>query len=169
VTGYSAVAIPNLYTALQRSKQKRSMSTVCHLARAIDAYAEKQGQYPRPGYIGPVSAIAPLLGTNVPPVVDGWNHPVLYHATAHHYALRATGRDGVNDGKMYGMELSLDTDIVLADGQFLRVPTYICGDLGRGDDWDTKKYGKCSGCHPARVRPSWQNAPHGNREADHAR
>ena len=118
--GCAAIAIPNLYTALQRSKQKRSMAALRDLGEAVEGFAAVHGSNPRAGYYGPVSAIAPMLGANVPPVVDGWNRPVLYHASAKHYVLRSTGRDGKNDGMLDGDTTSFDDDIVFSDGVFMR-------------------------------------------------
>jgi type II secretory pathway pseudopilin PulG len=120
VAGCAAIAIPSLYTAMHRARQKRSMAVLRDLGVAIEAYTVKHGSLPRLGYYGPVSAIAPLLGAKGPPVVDGWNHPILYHASAKHYVLRSTGRDGKNDGLLSGATTNLDDDIVYADGLFQR-------------------------------------------------
>ncbi|HEY6137968.1 MAG TPA: hypothetical protein VI670_09425 [Thermoanaerobaculia bacterium] len=119
IAGCAAYAVPNLYTALQRSKQKRSMTALRNLGEAIEAFANVHGSYPRAGYFGPVSAIAPMLGKNAP-VVDGWDHPLLYHASAKHYVLRSTGRDGKNDGLLDGDTTNYDDDIVFSDGVFMR-------------------------------------------------
>jgi type II secretory pathway pseudopilin PulG len=120
VAGCTALAVPNLYTAMQRAKQKRSMGTLRDLGMAVDAYAAAHGSLPRAGYFGPVIAIVPALGKNAPPAVDGWNHPILYHASAKHYVLRSTGRDGRNDGMLEGDTTNFDDDIVFADGVFMR-------------------------------------------------
>jgi hypothetical protein len=119
IAGCAAYAVPNLYTELQRSKQKRSLTALRDLGNAVEDYATTHGSYPRTGYYGPVSAIAPVLGKNAP-VVDGWDHPLLYHASAKHYVLRSTGRDGKNDGLLEGNTTNFDDDIVFSDGVFLR-------------------------------------------------
>ncbi len=111
VTGCAAFAIPNLYTALQRAKQKRSMSALRDLGVAIDNYAAKHGTFPPAGDYGRA--------------VDGWNHPILYHASAKHYVLRSTGRDGKNDGFFDGATTSFDDDIVFGDEVFRRFPSGV--------------------------------------------
>jgi hypothetical protein len=110
VTVCAVFAIPNLYTALQRAKQKRSMSALRDLGVAIDNYA-KHGTFPPAGYHGWV--------------VDGWNHPILYHASAKHYVLRSTGRDGRDDGFFDGVTTSFDDDIVFGDEVFRRFPSGV--------------------------------------------
>ncbi|MFN2386310.1 MAG: prepilin-type N-terminal cleavage/methylation domain-containing protein, partial [Thermoanaerobaculia bacterium] len=42
----AAIAIPNLLNAVQRGKQKRSMSDMRALATAVEAYAVDNNQYP---------------------------------------------------------------------------------------------------------------------------
>src|ERR1019366_9008894 len=90
-------------------------------------------------------AVTPLIPQKLP-VVDGWGHPIIYHGSKNHFALRSTARDGINDHRIdSGLTKNLDDDVLYADGRFLRVMDGICGggDL-KGDDWDVKKYGECS-------------------------
>ena len=42
----AAIAIPNLLNAVQRGKQKRTMSDMRALATAVEAYAVDNNQYP---------------------------------------------------------------------------------------------------------------------------
>ena len=119
VAGCSAYVIPSFYDALQRSKMKRSMADLRIWAEAIEEHMTRHDTAPRPGYAGPVAGIASLVAAKAP-VVDGWGHPILYHASAKHYALRSTGRDGVNDRRTEGVTTSYDDDIVIADGVFER-------------------------------------------------
>jgi type II secretory pathway pseudopilin PulG len=165
----AACALPNLYTAMQRSKQKQSLATMRDWSTAAEAYAVKNGTYPRPGYNGPVSALAPLLSKNLP-AVDGWGHPILYHASKNHYALRSTARDGINDHRLtYAATTDFNDDVLYADGTFIRAPEGICGRDGEPDTWDVKKYGECSSCHPHRIAPKWQNATRGTDQDQHSR
>src|SRR5215472_6010715 len=85
----AAIAIPNLLTAVQRGKQKRTMSDMRALATAIEAYAVDHSQYPVAtscptgvtGMIGSVGAIdaasfSLLSPTYVsqPQKMDGWGN-----------------------------------------------------------------------------------------------
>jgi len=117
LAGLVALDVPNIYTAMQRAKQKRTMVALRTWAEGIDAYVTKHGAAPRAGYAGPVSGIASLVKG---PLVDGWGHPLLYHAMANHYLVRSTGRDGENDHLVEGITTGYDDDIVLADGVFSR-------------------------------------------------
>jgi hypothetical protein len=151
---FVALAAPNVYTAMQRSKQKRTYAALVGWGTVIDAYGTANGSYPRAGYYGPVSGITPLLSQKLP-VVDGWGHPIIYHGSKNHYALRSTARDGVNDHRVdRGLTKELDDDVLYADGRFVRVMEGICGGSDGFDDWDVKKYGECASCHPAHVRHS---------------
>jgi type II secretory pathway pseudopilin PulG len=152
--GLAAMAAPNLYRAMQYSKQKRTYATLRDWGTAIDDYRSKHGTYPSAGYYGPVAGLTPLI-TRKLPIVDGWGHPLLYHGTKNHYALRSTARDGVNDHRAEpGVTRHFDDDALYADGGFVRVMEGICGDGNTVDDWDVKKYGECASCHPAHVRHS---------------
>jgi type II secretory pathway pseudopilin PulG len=154
LAGFAAIAAPNLYKAMQYAKQKRTYATLRDWGLAIDHYKSTHGSYPRAGYYGPVAGLQ-LLPSQKLPVVDGWGHPVIYHGTSNHYAIRSTARDGVNDHRVDpGRTTHFDDDALYADGGFVRVSNGICGGDDTVDDWDVKKYGECSSCHPAHVRHS---------------
>ena len=119
VAGCLAVAIPNVYTTMQRSRQKRTMADLRTWVEDIEAYMTKHGTAPRRGYAGPIAGIAPLVASKAP-ATDAWGHPFLYHASANHYSIRSTGRDGKNDHLVSGKGKSFDDDILFADGIFQR-------------------------------------------------
>jgi len=150
----AAYVAPNLYTAMQRSKQKRTYATLRDWGLLVEAYESTHGSYPRAGYYGPVDGLTPLIASKLP-VVDAWGHPLLYHGSKSHYALRSTARDGVNDHRIdLGVTTNFDDDALYADGRFVRVTKGMCGGTDGTDDWDVKKYGECASCHPAHVRHS---------------
>src|SRR5215218_3161012 len=62
----AAIAIPNLLTAMQRSKQKRTMADIRMIASAAEAYASDNNEYPRT-----LDALAPKYVARVP-AMDGW-------------------------------------------------------------------------------------------------
>src|SRR5258708_8123028 len=74
----AAIAIPNLLTAMQRSKQKRTMADIRTIATCVEAYATDKNAYPS---VNSVEELRPLL---VPtyvkslPVVDGWGKALRY-------------------------------------------------------------------------------------------
>src|SRR5258708_35542202 len=79
----AAIAIPNLLTAMQRAKQKRTMADIRSIATAWEARATDMNKYNAAGAsypaIGGVSRDDPnsyLSPTHNKPVpkTDGWNH-----------------------------------------------------------------------------------------------
>ena len=85
----AAIAIPNLLNAVQRGKQKRTMSDMRALATAIEAYAVDNNVYPAATctagiYTTTAVTLATTSFTNLtptyiaqPPKVDGWGQFLL--------------------------------------------------------------------------------------------
>src|SRR5215470_13763774 len=86
----AAIAIPNLLNAVQRGKQKRTMSDMRALATAVESYAVDNNVYPIASCVGGLYTTA---GTQVdtssfqlltptyiaqPPKQDGWGHFIKY-------------------------------------------------------------------------------------------
>jgi general secretion pathway protein G len=91
----AAIAIPNLLNAVQRGKQKRSMSDMRALATAIEAYAVDNNAYPAAttcaGGIYTTTAVVLSTGSfsNLSPTyiaqapkIDGWGTFLLYGSDA---------------------------------------------------------------------------------------
>src|SRR6266705_5644167 len=82
----AAIAIPNLLNAVQRGKQKRTMSDMRALATAVEAYAVDNNSYPPascPSGLATIIAAAAAVDSasfsklsptyiGQPPKVDGW-------------------------------------------------------------------------------------------------
>src|SRR5215472_11942494 len=103
----AAIAIPNLLNAVQRGKQKRTMSDMRALAMAVEAYAVDTNAYPsascNPGIFTAAGAVlttdsftnlTPTYISQVP-VADGWGNFMAYalSATTNQYMIRSYGRD----------------------------------------------------------------------------
>ena len=134
----AAIAIPNLLNAVQRGKQKRTMSDMRALATAIEAYAVDNNKYPSgacatgvytadstaPADATSFTILSPTYIAN-PPRVDGWGR---YVAFAHdgnnnHYRIESGGRDGAFSwSNTCGTTTDFNDDIVYADGAFLQWP-----------------------------------------------
>jgi len=136
----AAIAIPNLLNAVQRGKQKRTMSDMRALATAIEAYAVDNNVYPVPT----ASAACPVftdvgaaLGTNsftrlkptyiaVPPMQDGWGAFLFYgsDAAGNNYAIASGGRDRTApvDPATCGTTTNFNDDIVYSNGTFIKWP-----------------------------------------------
>ena len=133
----AAIAIPNLLNAVQRGKQKRTMSDMRALATAVEAYAVDNNSYPPAScpagltaIIGSASAVdaasfSKLSPTYIgqPPKVDGWGEFVYYANDTNDYAIRSTGRDkAITALGTCGTTTDFNNDIVYANGSFVCWP-----------------------------------------------
>jgi len=132
----AAIAIPNLLNAVQRGKQKRSMSDMRALATAVEAYAVDNNQYPAaacPGgvYTATGTALTSASFTNLsptyiadPPRKDGWQRFYLYSLSSdsQQYNIRSLGRDGIVTTISCGTTTNFNDDILYSNGTFLQWP-----------------------------------------------
>ncbi len=133
----AAIAIPNLLNAVQRGKQKRTMSDTRSLATAIEAYAVDNNVYPTAtacaaglftdlGTAVDTGSFTKLTPTYIaqPPKVDGWGEFYLYNvrANGNDYNIRSKGRNKVTDAIVCGTTTNFNDDILYADGTFLQWP-----------------------------------------------
>ena len=133
----AAIAIPNLLNAVQRGKQKRTMSDMRALATAVEAYAVDNNVYPAASCnaglftAGTENALATNSFTNLtptyiaqPPLSDGWGRFMKYALGANNndYRIRSSGRDGSDQSLVCGTTTNFNDDIVYADGTFIQWP-----------------------------------------------
>ena len=135
----AAIAIPNLLTAMQRSKQKRTMADMRTIATAWEARATDVNRYNAAGAITmpttPVSvsaltgALAPTYVKLLPPK-DGWGNSWNFSAdrdfstttAAQEYAVRSLAKNGTTDTLVYGATTNFNDDIVFTNGVFIQYP-----------------------------------------------
>jgi len=137
----AAIAIPNLLNAVQRGKQKRTMSDMRTLATAVEAYAVDNNTYP-PGatcgagvLIGNYPAVASTFHDQIaptyvaePPMVDAWSHAYGYLTAnaGQQYAIGSGGRDGSGGASLSssncGTTTNFNDDIVYSNGTFVSWP-----------------------------------------------
>jgi len=134
----AAIAIPNLLTAMQRSKQKRTMADARTIATAWEARATDVNRYNAAGFTLPGQTISIdnlssfLSPTYVRtfPARDGWGTPwemdsdqAWAAATAAQvYVIRSYGKNGLSDTVVDGATTNFDCDIVYSNGTFLTYP-----------------------------------------------
>jgi type II secretion system protein G len=133
----AAIAIPNLLNAVQRGKQKRTMSDMRALATAVEAYAVDNNNYPaaacNAGLFtnGTYNTLAVSSFTNLtptyiaqPPKTDGWGRFMQYalDAASNNYSIKSLGRDGTSATIVCGTTTNFNDDIVYADGTFIQWP-----------------------------------------------
>jgi general secretion pathway protein G len=137
----AAIAIPNLLTAINRAKQKRTMVDMRNLASAWEARNLENGRYNAaaagiPGADKPVlltdlsTALSPTYMRTMPRF-DGWGFELTAYVSddwgsstnAQTYALLSPGKDGsVATTITMGATTSFDCDIVYSNGAFLAYP-----------------------------------------------
>jgi general secretion pathway protein G len=135
----AAIAIPNLLTAMQRSKQKRTMADMRTIATAWEARATDLNKYNAAGLTLPSISIAGqnlsdfLAPTYVKsfPTKDGWGNPWAFYAdqawgsatAAQVYAIVSKGKDGTAQASPAGgATTAFDCDIIYSNGTFLQYP-----------------------------------------------
>jgi general secretion pathway protein G len=132
----AAIAIPNLLNAVQRGKQKRSMSDMRALATAVEAYAVDNNQYPAAAcpagsYTAATTALTTASFTNLSPTYianaprkDGWQRFYMYGLSgdSQAYAIRCLGRDGNATAFACGTTTNFNDDILYSNGTFLQWP-----------------------------------------------
>jgi len=129
----AAIAIPNLISAMNRARQKRTMSDMRSVAIAWEARATELGQYSAAGMSMCCSAVVPtaevremLAPTFIKELVevDGWSNGLVYsindEGTA--YMVRSYGRDGSAETLTGGATQDFDCDIVYSNGSFVQYP-----------------------------------------------
>ena len=127
----AGVAIPNLLSAIERGKQKRSLADVRTISAVCEQYFIDNGNYPGPteGWV-PVETIAEQLEPvyiRVLPREDGWASPILFWSDGSSYRIVSNGKDGEMDrdwSQPFETQETADPgqDIVFGDGQFLTRP-----------------------------------------------
>jgi type II secretion system protein G len=130
----AAIAIPNLLTAMQRSKQKRTMADMRSVATSWEARATDVNQYTAAGNltlppimtdgIGGLATMLQPTYIKQLPQKDGWNNLYAVYADANEYAIISYGKNGEPEGSSFpgGPTTSFDNDIVFQNGSFTQYP-----------------------------------------------
>lgn len=131
---FAAIAIPNLLTAMERSKQMRTMADMRAIATALEAYGEDhlQEEYP-PGPT--VASLRPFLQPSYVktlPAFDGWTNDYMYAPLPKRgYVIVSAGKDMTFDHQpeeySAGTTQNFDCDIVYSNGEFVQQPGGIQG------------------------------------------
>jgi general secretion pathway protein G len=137
----AAIAIPNLLTAMQRSKQKRTMADLRTIATAWEARATDTNKYNAAGAVSVPGTAVSLsnLSANLSPTYiktfpdkDGWGNPWGFYAdqawgtgtAAQVYAIVSGGKDGAINisSDNAGATTNFDCDIIYSNGTFVTYP-----------------------------------------------
>jgi len=133
----AAIAIPNLLNAVQRGKQKRTMSDMRTMATAVEAYAVDNNYYPAGQCAGKFTAISTVLtDTSLsrlsptyianPVKKDGWSNFLAYNTDSptvnQEYGFRSRGRDNSAGAITCTTTTNFNDDILYSNGGFLQFP-----------------------------------------------
>ena len=126
----AAIAIPNLLTAMQRSKQKRTMADMRSIATSWEARATDTNQYTAAALtMVTVGMNATTLTTILTPTYiktlptrDAWNQAYLLGASKDEYTIWSYGRDTTAGSADGGATTSFDCDIIFGNGVFVQYP-----------------------------------------------
>lgn len=122
----AAIAIPNLLNAIDRGKQKRTMSDLRSVGTAIESYAVDMNFYPSGSLAGVEGVLEPVYIKTMP-TRDGWNNTLVWTDGAVVNQGYTVGSGGKNGGALTvvgtGGGTALFNDaIIFSDGQFVQYP-----------------------------------------------
>jgi len=123
----AALAIPNLRDAMDRARQKATMSNMRSIGNALELYSVSNNTYPRglsdAGGAALSSVLSPVYMRTVPPT-DEWNNPwhVDTNATGSQYTIVSHGRDGQPGSNSGGSTSGIDCDIIYTNSSFYQWP-----------------------------------------------
>ena len=139
----AAIAIPNLLTAMQRAKQKRTMADMRTIATAWEARATDVNRYNAAGASLPSASMTGNIALYLAPTyvksfptVDGWGNAYKFWASvswgdpssvaaAQVYAIQSAGKNGsfdISSTFTVGPTTNFDCDIIYSNGVFLAYP-----------------------------------------------
>ncbi len=140
----AAIAIPNLLTAMQRSKQKRTMADIRSIATAWEARATDVNKYNAAGAIslpavdmaaGMTAALSPTYIKQLP-LNDGWSAAYRFRsdvafsgtANAQTYLIWSAGKPATSTFQTApagGATTKFECDILFSNGSFIQYPEGI--------------------------------------------
>ena len=123
----AALAFPNLRNAMDRAKQKATMTNMRGIGNALEMYSVDHNTYPRGltavGGSTLSGLLSPLYMRTVPPT-DEWNNPwqVDTNATGSQYTIISYGRDGAPGNNPGGSTSDINCDIIYTNSSFYQWP-----------------------------------------------
>jgi type II secretion system protein G len=129
----AAIAIPNLLTAMQRSRQKRTMADMRSIATAWEARATDTNAYNAAGatlsWPTADTSVTAIEGWLAPtyikklPTYDGWNNAFMVNnSTQLSYSIESYGADETETTGSVITTHDFDCDIIFSEGNFVKYP-----------------------------------------------
>ena len=118
----AAIAIPNLLNAVDKGKQKRTMTDLRAIATAVEAYSVDNTSYPNATTVSAIKAVIDPMFFNTMPQVDGWSNGIQVDSALDSYTIFSQGKDGTGSNCPPGATSRFDDEICFSNGRFLRYP-----------------------------------------------
>jgi general secretion pathway protein G len=120
----ASISFVSFSGALDRAKQRATMSDMRTISRALEAYSVDNSILPDDS--GGLNALLDDLipySTDVLPLLDHWGNAYSYDVTVDDYTLESFGKDGVEGADLTpDSELDFTRDIVIYNGVFTASP-----------------------------------------------
>ncbi len=133
----AAIAIPNLLNAINRGRQKRSMSDLRTVGTAVEAYAVDMAFYPTFGandFDATWVAFLEPTYVKVAPERDGWRNGFRAASQSRYYTIASPARDDAFESTLDDVAYAdretgdFDCDIVYSNGTFISYPEGVQND-----------------------------------------
>ncbi|OFV81297.1 MAG: hypothetical protein A2Y78_13725 [Acidobacteria bacterium RBG_13_68_16] len=123
----AAIAIPNLLNAINRGRQKRTMSDIRSIATALEAYSVDFNFYPKGLSTGVVTQLTTyVMPTFIKrlPTNDGWNQALQLdmETAGQSYTIWSLAKGGTGAVGTGGPKTDFADAIVFSNGQFYAWP-----------------------------------------------
>ena len=127
----AAIAIPNMLNAIQRGKQKRTMSDMRTFGTAVESFNLDHHAYPVGTSPGDVAGVLAPTYVKRLPTEDGWQNQLYFRSDGKRYLIVSAGKDKewerawsscMGGCPGLGATTNFDNDIVFSDGAFVQYP-----------------------------------------------
>ena len=118
----AAIAIPNLLNAVDKSKQKRTMSDLRSIGTAIEHYAVDNTMYPNAASVPAIKAVIDPIFFDTMPLVDGWSNSIQADSSDNAYTIYSQGKDATGNTCGAGTTSTFNDQICFVNGRFMRFP-----------------------------------------------
>lgn len=119
----AGIAIPNLLNAVDKGKQKRTMTDMRSIGTAVETYAVENSSYPIAASAAAIKAVIDPIYIKEMPSVDGWSHSFQVDSSATGYTIYSQGKDGAGSSCPPGTTTNFNDEICFVNGQFQRFPS----------------------------------------------
>jgi general secretion pathway protein G len=119
----AAIAIPNLLNAVDKAKQKRTMSDLRAIGSAVEVYAIENATYPTAASAAAIKALIAPTYIDLLPSEDAWSNPIQVDSSPTGYTLYSQGKDGIGNSCPPGTTSNFIDEICFVNGQFQRYPS----------------------------------------------